>query len=114
MSDYLEFRGRCKELSEAAVRSDPSLTLVRGYYHCPMWGKQAHWWCVRADGSIVDPTKDQFPSRGIGHYELFDGVLHCAECQKEVSEKSAIFESRYPFCSYQCAGRFASASWSSL
>jgi len=32
VSDYLEFRGKCKEMAEDAVRADLSLRLVRGFY----------------------------------------------------------------------------------
>lgn len=63
-SDYLKYRGKCKKLAEAAVAEDPTLRLVRGYYTCPMWRTtEPHWWCERPDGTIVDPTKDQFPER---------------------------------------------------
>lgn len=37
-SDYAKYRGKCKEMSEEAVAQDPSLRLVRGYYHCPFSG----------------------------------------------------------------------------
>ncbi|HNV67896.1 MAG TPA: hypothetical protein PKN60_12325, partial [Bacteroidales bacterium] len=66
-SDYLKFRGKCKEMSEAAVLEDPTLRLVRGHYWCPLWDRnEQHWWCVKPDGTIVDPTARQFPSRGLG------------------------------------------------
>lgn len=105
-NDYAKYRGKCKELSEAAVLADPSLTLVRGHYHCPFWGEQAHWWTVRKDGTIRDPTAAQFPSRGRGRYEPFDGTAPCAECGKTIQEEKARFESNYAFCSYECHGRF--------
>lgn len=104
--DYLAFRGKCKELSEAAVAADPTLRLVRGYYWCPFWGKQEHWWTVRNDGSVHDPTARQFPSKGMGEYEEFDGTVECAECGKQMKEEEASFESRYAFCSGQCYARF--------
>lgn len=104
-SDYLKFRGRCRELAEAACVEDPALTLVRGHYHCPIWGKQAHWWCVRADGSIHDPTRAQFPSGGLGEYEPFDGTLECAECGRTIQEADAIEMGRYAVCSDRCALR---------
>lgn len=65
-SDYIQFRGKCKEMSQELVKADPSLTLVRGHYHCPIWGKQAHWWVNDEDGNIIDPTARQFPSKGNG------------------------------------------------
>lgn len=107
MSDYLKFRGKCREMSEAAAAADPTLTVVRGYYHCPMWGAQEHWWCTAPDGSIVDPTAAQFPSKGIGEYIAFSGGYPCAECGKEVPEAEVEHaEGRYVFCSYECYGRF--------
>lgn len=106
LADYKQFRGRCKEACEAAVKADPSLTLIRGHYFCPQWGEQAHWWTVRKDGTIHDPTRLQFPSAGHGHYEPFNGIVHCSECGKEMTEQEASFESNYAFCSYQCHGRF--------
>lgn len=106
-ADYTKYRGKCKEFCEAAILADPTLTLVRGHYFCPLWNTQEqHWWTIRPDGSIFDPTKDQFPSRGHGVYTPFSGMVECAECGKEVPEKEASFESRYAFCSYRCHGRF--------
>lgn len=105
-SDYAKYRGKCKEMSEALVAQDPSLTLVRGHYFCPSWGQQAHWWCKKPDGTIIDPTKDQFPSKGIGTYVEFDGVVHCSNCGKEGKEEDFEYESRYAFCSYECHGQF--------
>jgi hypothetical protein len=103
---YAKYRGKCKELSEAAVAGDPSLRLVRGHYHCPFWGEQAHWWTVRQDGAVFDPSKDQFPSRGHGDYVEFDGTVSCSECGKRMTEDEASFESNYCFCSYECYGKF--------
>lgn len=106
-SDYEKYRGRCKEMSEALVAADPTLTLIRGYYHCPFWGEQAHWWAKAPDGTIHDPTKDQFPSRGVGGtYVEFDGNVKCSNCGKMIKEEDADFESNYAFCSYTCHGQF--------
>ena len=105
-SDYLKYRGKCKELCEQAIAADPTLTLVRGHYYCPAWGEQAHWWCVRHDGTIFDPTKDQFPSKGIGEYVPFDGKAHCAQCGKEGAEEDFHYEGRYAFCGDACHMRF--------
>lgn len=100
MNTYLEFRGKCKELSEAAVAQDPTLTLVRGHYVCPFWGEQEHWWCVTPDGAIVDPSVAQFPTKGAGaDYVPFDGTVKCARCGKTILEDDAMFEGNYAFCS---------------
>lgn len=103
--DYAAFRGRCKELSEAAVAADSTLTLVRGHYHCPYWGKQAHWWTVRADGSVYDPSVQQFPSLGIGEYEPFNGWLECEQCGQSVAEADAYIDPPHVFCSGDCYAR---------
>lgn len=105
---YARFRGKCKELSEAAVAADPALTLVRGHYWCPVWGtREPHWWTVRSDGSIHDPTAQQFPSKGLGVYEPFDGTVECAECGKALREEDAAFHGNYAFCpDTSCAMRF--------
>jgi hypothetical protein len=105
---YRLYRGRCKELSQAACVLDPTLKLVRGHYACPIWNTvEPHWWCTRPDGSIHDPSKDQFPSKGMGHYKPFDGYVECAECGKGMSENAVEFsDSNFAFCSGRCYGRF--------
>jgi hypothetical protein len=97
MSDYLNFRGKCKEMSEALVKSDPTLTLVRGHYDCPSWGLQPHWWTKGQNGNIQDPTVNQFPSRGIGEYIEFDGNVECSNCGKTKKEADMRFDSNYAF-----------------
>jgi hypothetical protein len=106
LTDYEKYRGKCKEISEALVLENPTLILIRGRYHCPFWGEQAHWWCKKSDGTIVDPTKDQFPSKGAGEYVEFNGMVQCSECGKEMKEEEASYVNNYCFCSYECHGRF--------
>lgn len=105
-SDYLKYRGKCKEMSEALVRADPTLRLVRGHYYCYSWGEQAHWWCEDENGKVVDPTAKQFPSKGAGEYVEFNGWLSCVECGKEVQEQDARIEGSYGFCSTKCNAAF--------
>lgn len=104
---YQRYRGKCKELSEALIveRPDLNLILVRGHYYDFQWGEQEHWWTQSPDGTIYDPTKDQFPSRGRGIYVEFDGMCTCENCGKEVREEDAQFAGRYPCCSYECCKR---------
>lgn len=108
VDNYAKFRGKCKELSEAEIEKDPTLTLVRGFYYCPFWGEQQHWWCQRQDGSIVDPTKLQFPSKGAGEYIAIPEnslVLPCEECGVDVKEEDFIVMGNYVVCSNSCAMR---------
>jgi hypothetical protein len=60
--------GKCAEASEAMLAAFPELKRVRGHYYCMIWGERAHWWLVATDGSIVDPTSAQFPTKGNGVY----------------------------------------------
>lgn len=102
-NEYLKYRGKCKEFSEKACKIDPTLTLVRGFYYDPIWGKEQHWWTKRPDGTIYDPTRKQFPSKGKGVYVEFDGFVTCEICNKRIREKEAIFQGRFPTCSDKCA-----------
>lgn len=105
-SDYLTYRGKCQEYAEDTAAKDPSLRVVRGHYLCPLWGMQAHWWCVRPDGSIVDPTVKQFPTAGIGaEYIEFDGNIECEHCNKSVPEDDAYRVDHHVYCSDTCYAR---------
>jgi hypothetical protein len=107
MSNYTKFRGRCKELSDKACVEDPTLKLIRGHYYCPIWNtEEPHWWCEREDGTIHDPSSQQFPSNGNGTYIPFDGTVACAECGRKMQEEDASFEGNYAFCSTLCKMRF--------
>lgn len=104
-TDYKKYRGKCKEMSEHLVAQDPALRLVRGHYYDYDWGVQQHWWCERPDGTVVDPTKGQFPSKGAGIYEEFNGIVTCEECGVELKEEDAAMCGNYPVCSDYCACR---------
>lgn len=101
-SDYTKFRGKCKEFTDQLIISNPTLTQVRGWYHCPYWGTQGHWWCKDQEGNIIDPTKDQFPSKGMGVYEEFDGMVECESCGTKVKEEDAYFNGHHAYCSGDC------------
>lgn len=104
MTDYEKYRGKCREASQKLCTEDSTLTLVRGHYLCPIWGEQAHWWCKKPDGTIIDPTAKQFPSKGIGEYVEFDGNVICETCGKKLKEEEAIIQGKYVFCSSNCFG----------
>jgi len=107
MSDYSTFRGKCHEFCAELISKDPTLRLVRGHYYCPISNsRDPHWWCIDVDGKIIDPTARQFPSKGFGEYEEFDGFVTCAECGEKMEESCAMFSGNYAFCSHVCACRF--------
>lgn len=104
-SGYMKYRGKCKEYCEAAIKEDATLTIVRGWYFCPIWNTEnQHWWCKKQDGTIFDPTRAQFPSNGHGIYEEFDGFIPCEYCGKEVHENEAYFVEHHVYCSGACYG----------
>ena len=94
-----------KEMSEELVKENPLLTLVRGHYHCPVWGEQQHWWPKDSDGVIHDPTKLQFPSKGTGEYIEFDGRITCDVCENIINEDEAYFYGNHVYCSGDCCYR---------
>ena len=103
-TDYEQYRGKCKEYCEIAIKNDPTLTIIRGYYYCPVWDREEqHWWTKMANGSTYDPTSNQFPSRGAGIYTEFDGNITCEECGLTVQEEHATMVGRFPCCSNNCA-----------
>lgn len=83
--------GECVEVTEAMAAAFPELRRVRGHYHCFVWGERGHWWLETSSGEIVDPTKGQFPSKGIGEYVEWD------ESQQEPTGKC-------PNCGGPCFG----------
>ena len=104
-SNYSKYRGKCKELAQKEVLADPTLRLVRGHYLCPLWGMQAHWWCVKPDGTILDPTVKQFPTAGVGaEYLEFDGLVECEHCHARVVEEEVYQVEQHAYCSYTCYG----------
>jgi hypothetical protein len=101
-ANYEKYRGKCKPLAEAEIEKDSTLRLVRGYYYCPYWGKQQHWWTETPDGTINDPSKLQFPSAGHGEYVEFDGNIICEVCCKKQKEEYAYFMGSHAYCSSEC------------
>jgi len=97
--------GKCSEATQNMVEFFPELRRVRGHYYCSSWGERAHWWCEvwnekEIKLEIVDPTANQFPSMGLGHYEEW------GDYQEEPTGKCMncgdyCYENRY-FCSKGC------------
>jgi len=72
-------RYTCHQWSHAMVAAFPELRLARGYYMDPIDGRRGHWWCVTADGTIVDPTAEQFWPHG-EYVELADDEVPTGVC----------------------------------
>lgn len=65
--------GKCQEVTTEMVKEFPELQQIRGFYYCPLWGERMHWWCINEEFSLlIDPTAEQFPSRGSGVYDSVD------------------------------------------
>jgi len=67
-------RLQCAEATTKMVEDFPELKRVRGLASVaePMDlypTRTPHWWCVTPEGSIVDPTAHQFPTRIIKYDE---------------------------------------------
>lgn len=60
--------GNCHQFTHEMASNFPELKVVRGHYYCLAWGQRAHWWCVLPDGTNIDPTASQFPTKGKGVY----------------------------------------------
>lgn len=98
--EFFDNYGKCEKITKEMKEAFPELIRVRGHYHCPIWGRRAHWWFTTPDGKIVDPTKRQFPSGGIGKYVPWDESKpeptgKCQNCGKYV------YNYGY-FCSDKC------------
>lgn len=92
--------GCCQEATLKMQEAFPELERIRGHYYCPIWGQREHWWLVAPDQSIVDPTSEQFPSKGNAVYEPWDETQDeptgiCMECG------SYTYGGKY-FCSKKC------------
>ena len=96
--------GRCKEISQTMQSVFPELILIRGHYHCMIWGERQHWWLTTPNGEIIDPTADQFPTKGGGVYiPWIEGDLEptgkCLECGEYCYDGN-------PTCSETCSFYF--------
>lgn len=64
--------GNCEKETRKMKEQFPNLETVYGYYYCPIWGQRNHFFLYDPDlnNLIIDPTAKQFPSKGIGVYEV--------------------------------------------
>ncbi len=68
----------CGVFTREMQRRFPELTRVPGFYYPPdsEWSHGEHWWLEDAQGRVIDPTADQWPSCGKGRYVRYDPHVH--------------------------------------
>ncbi len=86
--------GKCKEYVDFIAERINGLQKVRGFYHCPIWGKRQHWWLEDSCGNILDPTVSQFPSGGMGEYEEYDYEIHKTPIGRCINCGELVFENK--------------------
>src|SRR3990167_3649327 len=55
---------KCAEATAEMLTAFPELRRVRGYVLTAAGYDRPHWWLTTVDGTIVDPTADQFADYG--------------------------------------------------
>ena len=98
-------RGKCVEMTALMADAFPELRRVRGHYLCPIEGRRPHWWMVAPDGSIVDPTLEQFPSLGQGDYIEYVGPEpkgQCLNCGELLFDGAAVSGFCNATCAFEC------------
>lgn len=101
-------RGKCADATEQMVVAFPELRRACGFVFV-QWGRDQHWWCVTPDGTIVDPTAEQFGPCGVCDYEELDlsdpatlARIPTGKCM-ECGDPAYL---RLTFCSYACEVSF--------
>lgn len=88
LSDRDILRGQCRLFSTTFQIKFPHLRLERGFYNYGGYNCE-HIWCVDVDGTIVDPTVEQFLLTN-GTYKVFDPkkdqilIGKCCNCGIEI------------------------------
>ena len=94
--------GQCAKWCERMRDVFAELELRAGYYMDVAWGPRQHWWLQAPDGSIVDPTASQFPTKGKGVYEALAEderpIGKCMDCGSDTFRTS--YDSQ--FCTEKC------------
>lgn len=100
-------RGKCASATKAMVVAFPELRRVAGFAHVDHQWTDQHWWCVAPDGTVVDPTAEQFGQVGqhLVDYEELDlndpktrGMIptgRCMDCGDPVYNGAT-------FCNSEC------------
>lgn len=60
LADKDILRAQCGPFTKAFIEKFPELSLRSGFIMFRSGFRSEHFWCVKEDGTIVDPTVDQF------------------------------------------------------
>lgn len=111
IADYAQARpsltGKCAAATKEMAAAFPELTRVAGWAHLEGGGSPEHWWCVTADGTVVDPTAGQW-STPVERYEAFKPggtvrVGRCMNCGWDIYDKVTTLDGPRRFvCSDEC------------
>lgn len=104
--------GRCSSATSEMVAAFPELTRVGGWVLTGFGAELEHFWCVTADGEVVDPTATQFQDMGQGgviDYRAFEPgdevrVGRCMDCGADIYRRVSALDGggRASFCDEAC------------
>lgn len=108
--EFEKVYGQCAKYVRQMVTVFPELHVRAGYYFDFQWGMRQHWWLETPDGTVIDPTAHQFPSKGRGPYEVLEPgdrpVGICMDCGADVFNKDPETGQRNDsapnFCNARC------------
>jgi len=96
-------RLKCEVYSKKMNNFFPELILKSGFYIDQYWGRQKHYWLVTKDKVIIDPTAQQFPTKGKGSYiEIKKGQTAFNSCKNCL----VLCHEDEEFCSKKCKETF--------
>lgn len=100
-----ELAGTCEQAVDSLIAQNPALTKVAGWYIDAHWGPREHFWATAPDGTIIDPTVEQFPTGhvpALRQYQPYAGVYPCPGCGIAISHPER--EDPIGFCCGPCEG----------
>lgn len=98
-----ESYGMCHVACKKMKKEFPELKMVRGWYYEPIWDEdREHWWLKATNGRIVDPTAQQFPTKGTSYYKEFIEGFDKEPTGKCMNCGEYCYDGRTHSCSKKC------------
>lgn len=101
-------RHKCQQFCEKFVQKFPHLSRQPGFV-----GSSEHWWLIDSDGTIVDPTGEQFGNVPKTRYIRYNPHRHkvhlfnCRDCGTEVFDLIENADNYIDgFCSEECCDTY--------